>query len=337
MVVGPDTQTQSIEMGQWQSSRMGNETFPSERYIPTVIANSTARTARIADQHRRDLLLRALEKMQSGVMASDNEKKVRGIKQMLMALMGPDAGYALQLAHMVEEEIASESVLKVAGQKAHSALRTHAAHMKESGHPIHPNVFDIVSQFETAHVLSALQYETIQQLMPPGVAFFGADVNFWRFDADAHDWKQELKLDRLGREVTDTEFLTMAEHMKAFYCFPKSGEVKVLWDIGVMVLNGAAHEFHDQIEIISEPIDEWLFWKYILKARESGDLYGMNPHLPLIECLIENDRVKFLSAVSFEDVQAGLSHKRKRFKPSKADLAVVVASIKGNRPPRIKG
>ena len=210
------------------------------------------------------------------------------------------------------------------------------SHVEKTGHPIDQRILKIITQFELVHILADFEYEHIQKLMPPGVAFLGADVNFWQ-SIKPGVWQQQHKFDRLGREFTDAEFLQLAENMRDFYCHPQEGYSHVLWDIGVVVLNGAAHEFHDQIEIISDPIDEWLFWQYLFDARKSGKLYSYNPHFALIECLIENDKIRSLALISKEERMRGLTITQKRFKPTQADLEVVQKSIKGNRPPRING
>lgn len=321
------------QMSSWVLRRAGNDSKHLAAYIPTMIGTNINRTSRQADQHRRDELFRAVEHLEVGVLASENEKKINGIRELLIALLGEQAGNALAVSAMLESEKSSTSVLEVAGQKAQNALQSH---IEKTGDEIDQRILDIITKFELIHILSDLNYEDVQKLMPRGVAFLGADVNFWQC-IEPGVWKQQHKLDRLGRELSDQEFLALAENMKEFYCHPKEGCSQVMWDIGVVVLNGAAHEFRDQIEIISEPIDEWLFWQYLFDARQSGKLYSYNPHFALIECLIENDKIKSLAVISKEERMRGLTIAQKRFKPTQADLGVVQGSIKGNRPPRING
>jgi len=76
----------------------------------------------------------------------------------------------------------------------------------------------------------------------------------------------------------------------------------------VVVLNGGVHEFHDQIEVIAEPLDEWLFWQYMLDARATGQLYSFNPHFALIECLIAQGKIKSLATLSNEERRSWINH-----------------------------
>lgn len=305
----------------------GIRTFP----LPEIMGDVGAR-AKSADVERRDELLRAFYSyVYRAVLASESQSKIDGLSQLLVALMGKRGEDMLTTAMMRDPEIASTSVLEVADQKARAAYRHH---LENSGDPVDERIIAIVQQFEFSHIVDSGMFELVKQFMPKGIAFIGADVNFWTKQEEGV-WQQQLKLERLGRELTDAEFLQYAEKMKAYYCHPASNEVQVLWDIGVVVLNGGLHEFHDQIEIIAEPIDEWLFWQFMLDARESGLLYAANPHFALIECLIAQDKIKSMATLSSEERRKGLSFAQKRFKPGKAELEVVMNSIRGNRPPRI--
>jgi hypothetical protein len=299
--------------------------------LPEIMSDVGTRV-RQADIDRRDELLRAFyHHLYRAVLASESQNKIHEFRQLLIALMGERGAELLTTAIMRDPEIASARVIEVAGQKAGAAYRHH---LESNGEPIDERIFAIIKEFEFCRFLDTNLFEAIRQHMPAGNAFVGADVNFWTYHGHGV-WQQQHKLERVGRELTEQEFLKFAEQLKTYYCHPVSKEVHVLWDIGVVVLNGGLHEFHDQIEIIAEPIDEWLFWQYIIDAKNTGQLYTYNPHFALVECLIAQDKIKSLATLSVEEQRKGITLDQKRFRPGKAELQLVQSSIKGNRPPRI--
>lgn len=326
-----DQDVHQANMGGWLARRSQANLAESERHIPLQIASDLHAVTRMADVSRRDELLRAFEHLREAVLASDSTNKINELRRLLVALIGEQGNDVLTAALMTEAEIASPKVIEVAGQKAREAYKHH---LEQSDIPIDERIIKLIQLFKFSHAINAGEFEELKELMPRGVAFLGADVNFWRYAGNGV-WQQELKLERMGRELTDGEFMRLVEEMKAQYCHPPHGEVRVLWDIGVVVLNGGVHEFHDQIEVIAKPIDEWLFMQYMMQARESGLLYSANPHMALIECLIAQDNIKTIATLSNEEQRAGVTIEQKRLKPCAADLAILQASIRGNRPPRI--
>lgn len=328
----PITLTQLPEIGSQPRQRMdsvvGNQRAVA---VPEIMTDVSSRV-RQADVDRRDELLRAFYyHLYRAVLTSESQTKLHEFRLLLIALMGERGAELLTTAMMRDPEITSTKVMDVAGQKANAAYKHH---LENSEQPIDPRILAIIQQFEFSRMVDQGVFESIHHLMPKGIAFVGADVNFWTHQG-GNVWQQQHKLERIGRALTEQEFLQFAEKLKAYYCHPESKEVHVLWDIGVVVLNGGLHEFHDQIEVIAEPIDEWLFWQFITEAKESGMLYSTNPHFALIECLIAQDKIKSLATLSVEEQQRGVTLPQKRFKPGKSELQVVQASIKGNRPPRI--
>lgn len=299
--------------------------------VPEIMSD-TGNRAHQADIDRRDELLRAFYyHLYRAVLASESQSKIHEFRQLLIALMGDRGAELLTTAIMRDPEITSAKVIDVAGQKANAAYKHH---LESNEQPVDPRILAIIQEFEFTRMIDEGLFESVKQYMPKGVAFVGADVNFWTYQ-EGGVWQQQHKLERMGRELSEQEFLEFAEKLKQYYCHPPSKEVRVLWDIGVVVLNGGLHEFHDQIEVIAEPIDEWLFWQYIAEARDNGLLYSANPHFALIECLIAQDKIKSLATLSVEEQRRGLTLERKRLRPGKAELQLIQSSIKGNRPPRI--
>ncbi len=341
MALTPD-QEQRHTMGTWLAERaqrfgsdLGTDKQPNQQSvdscIPIQISSNFRKLVKRADQNRRDELLRAFAGLDAAVLASTSRKKIAGLEKLLVALIGDQGNGFLASAVMADEEITSKSVMKVANQKARAA---YCNHIEQTGQAVDNRILELIRIFQEVHAVDEHIYQEIKEFMPKGMAFLGADVNFWTVNPDG-SWQQQHKLERLNRELTDSEFLQFAEKLKAYYCHPELKEVRVLWDIGVVALNGGLHEFHDQIEVVAEPIDEYLFWQYMLEAKDTKQLYTYNPHFALIECLMAQGKIKTLATLSNEERKLGLKMENKRFTPCDADLQVVQTAVSGNRPPRI--
>ncbi|MPM52960.1 hypothetical protein SDC9_99724 [bioreactor metagenome] len=167
--------------------------------------------------------------------------------------------------------------------------------------------------------------EEVQEFMKRKV-FVGADGN--SFLEVNGEFVQQHKLDRkYSEKIPDEAFIKLLLETTKNYCFPANGRVRILWDLGIAVKNGAEHSFHDQVEVISRPIDPELLWQYLLQARENGLILKSNLHFAAIECLIENAGIESVAILSQENRNKGLTLKKMRQSPTAELLEAALRAV----------
>lgn len=286
-----------------------------------------------ADQQRREEFYTALADYDQIVAMTGKPEKVLHLMRFLERIVKSNGiDLVTQSPHL--PELASTNVNQVAQAKA-VQIFGQTEHV-DSTHPATKELAERLSNLITfTHFVTTEGLNLIRQALPSGLIALAADVIFYQSDDETLQWRQSHKLERRGGEVSSQEKVRLITEMKQFYCFPKSGEIRVFWDNSMVMLNGRVFNFHDRLEIISAPIDPVLFDFYINQAFENGLFYSANTHFGLLECLIANQKIKTVAVLSDEEVSRGLTIKDKRMRPIETDLPVLLAAIKGNRPPRL--
>jgi hypothetical protein len=284
------------------------------------------------DAGRRNDYYTVLEDVAKLVMLTDNPLKAAEIYQMFLALSGGASADFRPLSPQ-RPEIMSDKVIKVAGTKA--ALGFHDSELTT----------DIAGQKELVHKLRNWSYlvhlannggaEILRKIIPTGVLFIGADINYHVFNPATETWQQNFNLERLNRELTQAEIATLFLEMQAQYCFPVGGKIRALWDNGVVMLNGGVHAYHDVIEVVSGPLDPALFQSAFSEAIASGNLYRMNPRIKMFETLILNGKIESIATLSEEEKAKGITLTQKRRAPSPLALQQLFRTVGGNIPPRM--
>lgn len=284
-----------------------------------------------ADETRREQIYAALNDYTRIVAMTSKEEKVWHILKFLRKIMESDVPNLKYQAPRLPE-LASKNVKQVAEAKA-AQIFGHGDHVDE----LHPATQELASRLSDlislSHFIKSEGFDLIRQALPAGTIALAADVNF--YIDEAKKWQQSHKLERKGGEVSQQEQLRLLTEMKQRYCFPRSEKIHVMWDNALVMLNGQVFSFHDRIEVISAPIDPELFDFYMNEALENGLFYSANTHFGLLECLIANQKIKTVAVLSDEEVARGLTIKDKRLRPIETDFPVLLAAVKGNRPPRL--
>lgn len=198
-------------------------------------------------------------------------------------------------------------------------------------------------QYEISHsdALTVAQWKAVQPRRNPNgiqgefskdveVVTAGSDVNAFMYNGDRI--QQQHKYERTKHQFTDVKLESTLKELMDQYCFPNSGEVRVVWDLGTHIINGVDHQFGDQIEVVSKPVNPALMKQYITQALQNGLFWSSNQHFAAMECLIENGGVTSVSFLPKELRHNGIDFKRMRQTPTPGLLHQALHSIVTNTP-----
>lgn len=277
-----------------------------------------------ADEARRNEVLLILEKVSHILIASGSISKINAVTDFVKIMTGVVNGSIKTSVCPLTVEPSSDKVVDVAGHKAAWAHDTVVQRLT----PEMRAVVDQTGQWLDWQRL--LSREPVKNSLELGTLAIGADVNFFRKEADGA-WRQGFKLDRLGRDLTEVEEIGLHDRLKQLYCFSAEKTVEVMWPIAaVWVSPENSQAFWNLLKIVSKSIDPELFEVYWQMAKKDGKIYSTNPHFGLIECLKSQGQIISMGILSNEESKLGLTLEQKMIAPTPSKLKTVESGIVAN-------
>lgn len=129
-----------------------------------------------------------------------------------------------------------------------------------------------------------------QEQLGKGSVTAGADTVFKIKSGDT--WQNWSKLERLGRELTAEETVSLYESMHKLLCLPEGGHGEMMWDVALAITNGGTETFGETIYIKYDPIDKELFEAFFWHAVDSGFIYKSNSRMAMAELLAASGKVR---------------------------------------------
>lgn len=160
----------------------------------------------------------------------------------------------------------------------------------------------------------------------------GQDVNAYQDYGQDIGFKQEHKLARLGRPLTEQEENMLWVRLRSQYCNPPGGKVRIFWDLSTHVINGKDYNFGEKVELISDPVDEVVLRQYFDEAIENGLVMSSNLHFGAIECLKHNGKIRTIAVLSREMAEKGFRFPELRQIASDQLIDAVLYSVITNAP-----
>ncbi len=296
-------------------------------HLETIAAEQLAR------RQRKIALKEAFNEINKLIINTGKYPKAKAAMDIVVALVDPlvhfDNGRVLQLPSTQDEPLLPKAAM-VAEYKANLAREEYLTKK-------FPELIFLLNQFNLALQESAND-QLIQDLLR-GLVFVGGDINAFIADPNSGRLQQHHKLERDFTELTMEKYEEIRKNLYQTYAYPKTGQIRVVWEISMMTINGSNHEFTDMVEVIASPIDRELLEIYLQAAIANGMIFKSNTHLELFELLCESGKIKTLAILPNEMRMSKNKNKKKEFsfdklrhRPTKEELSAILQSINSNAP-----
>jgi len=291
-----------------------------------IFHQETIQAEQEARRERKKALQEAFREITKLVVNTGKYPKAKAAMDIVVALVDPhihfDNGRVLQLPSTQDEPMLHRAA-DVAIYKAELARDEYLEGQ-------FPDLIFLLQQLNIA-LLSNLDDALIQELLK-GVIFVGGDINAFIANPGTSELQQHHKLERDFSVLSEATYLKIREKLYQTYVYPENGQIRVVWEISMVTVNGRNHEFTDLVEVIANPIDAELLEIYLRAALANGMILKSNTHLELFELLCESGKIKTVAKLSKELANKGYGFVQLRQSPKPEELQAILRSINSNAP-----
>ena len=291
-----------------------------------IFRSDTIKAEQSARDQRKEGLKEAFAEVVQLIINTGKYVKAKAAMDIVIALIDPeihfDNGRVLQLPS-TQDEPALERAIDAATYKAQFAKDKYLADK-------FPELMFLLKELNIA-LQADLNDQLIQELLK-GIIFVGGDINAFVANSETGNLEQHHKLERTSPQLKEIEYMALRENLYRTYVKPKTGQIRVVWEISTATINGRSHEFTDYVEVIAKPIDAELLELYLKDALASGMILKSNTHLEVFEMLCASGKIKTISRLPKELVDQGHGFARFRQSPKQEDLYAILHSINSNAP-----
>lgn len=293
------------------------EAFPSSQTI------KDERWARV--QRKRELRL-AFQNITKLIINTGKYPKAEAAMKIVQALVAPEVnftnGNVIQLPSTKDEPSALNAV-EVSKYKAEVARYEYIEQK-------FPTLLFLLNQLNLA-MKKDLADQVITDLLK-GIIFLGADINVFISNGQTDQLIQHHKLERKMNNIPEGVYEDLRKKLYETYVHPKSGSIKVVWQIATVTINSQQHHFSDWIEVIAKPISAELLEIYLQKALDNGAILKSNSHIELFEMLCESGCIQFISRLPNTLLKKGYTFQQLRQSPKPEEINAIQKSILTNAP-----
>lgn len=163
---------------------------------------------------------------------------------------------------------------------------------------------DLISSRDVALIKAKQGKRLLPEEKRETTTVFAGDTNFFVY---SDGWKQWKKLERLGRELTQSEIMDIYNELLNLFVYQRNGNVKLCWEVSVGGINGGSHALSELIYVETKPVPKELFDIFFFDAVDNGLLYSSNARLACIEMLISSGSIVKTSIVPRGDKNQKIS------------------------------
>ncbi len=291
-----------------------------------IFHHETIQAEQEARRERKKALQEAFREIIKLIVNTGKYPKAKAAMDIVIALVDPsihfENGRVLQLPSTQDEPLLPEAAA-VATYKAELARINYLENQ-------FPDLIFLLQQLNLA-LKANLDDGLIQELLK-GIIFVGGDINAFIANPVTGELQQHHKLERDLPILDEMTYMKIRDKLYQTYVYPSNGQVRVVWEISMVIINGQSHDFTDLVEVIAEPIDAELLEIYLKAALSNGMLLKSNTHLELFELLCESGKIKTVAKLPKELVDQGYGFSQLRQSPKPEELQAILRSINSNAP-----
>ncbi len=291
-----------------------------------IFRSDTIEAEQWARDQRKEGLREAFAQVSQLIINTGKYDKAKAAMDIVVALIDPavhfDNGRVLQLPS-TQDEPALERAIDAATYKAKFAKDKYLTDK-------FPELMFLLKELNIA-LQANLNDQLIQELLK-GIIFVGGDINSFIASQETGELEQHHKLERKHAKLKEIEYMALRESLYRTYVRPKTGKIRVVWEISTATINGSSHNFTDFVEVIADPIDSELLELYLRGALASGMILKSNTHLEVFEMLCASNKIRTTSKVPRELADKGYSFAQFRQSPKQEELQAILHSINSNAP-----
>lgn len=291
-----------------------------------IFRSNTIEAEQWARDQRKEGLRDAFAQVSQLIINTGKYDKAKAAMDIVVALIDPavhfDNGRVLQLPS-TQDEPALERAIDAATYKAKFAKDKYLTDK-------FPELMFLLKELNIA-LQANLNDQLIQELLK-GIIFVGGDINSFIASPETGELEQHHKLERKHAKLKEIEYMALRESLYRTYVRPKTGKIRVVWEISTATINGSNHNFTDFVEIIADPIDPELLELYLKDALANGMILKSNTHLEVFEMLCASNKIRTTSKVPRELADKGYGFAQFRQSPKQEELQAILHSINSNAP-----